>query len=161
MGINTQTVDNPNRRKVTKYGEQEEIVETFAADIEREPEENESENATEIDTEFLESMNSRNDKSLSYKVLGKNDPLPTSLPDKVQLFTTHDGKTYLLPAGDNMEAVEIHNAGEDAEAQITPHGNNVFNGVNTFENQVRFGESSKQITMTTTIENGIPVLIIE
>ena len=157
MKIQEKIVEFPNRRSVVEIDGNGDAVRNYVAEIKvDETVEGEiTETGTPMDAELIEQVNARSDKSLEFKVHEQGDTEPTSKPDAVQIFTKADGRTMLIPAGDNTEAIEIGRTTE-----VFTYKNNVFTGVTTFANQVKLGETPNQITITATVENDVPVLIL-
>jgi hypothetical protein len=76
-------------------------------------------NETQITTELLNTANWRDDDTLSLKVRDENVPAIAAKPDQVQIFTNCNGKTMLMPAGENLEPVEI---GKTVGTTVTENG---------------------------------------
>lgn len=63
------------------------------------------EEGTLINKELLEKANWREDDLLSFKI--RTGAIPQSEIDSTQIYTTTEGKTYIVPPGENRNPVEI------------------------------------------------------
>jgi hypothetical protein len=98
----------PNKRRLIKVNENNQPLNEAPILVNIEKDEGEiSVMGTPINAENLNKGNWRDDKSLSFKVQTENDEPITAKPDEIQIFTTCTGKTMLMPAGENLEPVEI------------------------------------------------------